>query len=133
MCFMDWRIGRLIRSEVTTIPGLAGFVTFRPNRQRVGISFLPPPGNAIIGGYVPGVIQVAVSRDGVSFIGGTLCASDKELHFTLATHGELPTLGFGAGTPGGQNENATVIEYFAPESVLTLGLELLRREYPGLI
>lgn len=121
MCFCDWRIGRLIRAESTAF-NLVGLtdVDFPANKQRVGLTIGLAHSSTSQG------VDLTISFDGI--VHCMLWRNFLVYHITLATHGDLPTRPFnllatGATLPG------SVIEYFAPESVLTAGIEEWERTY----
>jgi hypothetical protein len=121
MCFGDWRAGRLIRIIVTTCDaGVGGPFTFNPNYQRVGISFFGGLGITTL------TNDWEVSIDGVGQI--LIPINQTGYHFTLATHGDLPTHKFTLTKQTG-SPIATVIEYIAPEEMIQSAIDEFKREY----
>jgi hypothetical protein len=124
MCFQDWRIGRLIRSKYYTDADGVG-ILLPPNQCRVGITFCmaeygsdPLTDDNFLNIYIDNTTPQ-------NFV-----LVDTVLHMTIATHGDLPTHGWFAQDQS-EAGGASIVEYTVPESMLTLGLELLQREYPG--
>jgi len=112
MCVSDWRVARLIRCRLIaaiTPPETAYILP--SNRQRVGVSFAitPVAGNALI--------QVRNSDAFVSM--NEIVAPFQFLHFTVKSHGELPTLRWNLTTDGIVTV-VTIVEYYLPEDVLAL-------------
>lgn len=121
---MDWRIGRLIRSvpQTITVPANSE-IDIAANTSRVGITFCP----------VSALTDIFMTVDPVdpSLGLGYDLGQVQPYHLTLATHGDLPTRKFRLFNTTAGDIAVVFIEYIAPESLLTLALELLRREYPG--
>lgn len=122
MCFADWRAGRLIRTVVNTIGFNTGDKLIYPaNMQRVGISFYEGLGvttltnTAIVTVDNTGQFAVPVNTLG--------------LHFTLATHGDLPTHTFVVSKQAGAPV-ILVLEYIAPEEMIVAAIEDFKRSYP---
>lgn len=124
MCFQDWRIGRLIRAQTTviTLASGASFVIPR-NSIRVGISF----------GNYQGSGSIIVLPDSLPTTGGEGWdpAIGGPLHFTLATHGDLPTRPWYLVCNIALGTNVSFTEYFATEKGLAMGLQEFQRQYGG--
>jgi hypothetical protein len=120
MCVNDWRLGRLIRSRVTTFtsPATLDQLAAR-NADRVGITFSVFEAGSDL------TILVDEAGSGKSFV--VLTPNYPWIHLTLQEHGDLPTKRFrmGANVPA---LNITVIEYFLPERVLS---ETIAKFYAG--
>jgi hypothetical protein len=125
MCFQDWRIGRLIRSSynISQFGGIGpSTIEMLPNQCRVGYDVYPDAsttGITLVLADDPSNTNILVVSPLVSL----------PMHVTIATHGDMPTKG-GLFTSSSANI-FMIIEYIAPENILTLGLEMLQREYPG--
>lgn len=120
---MDWRIGRLIRSITTGGNTDANGVINLPAKQdRVGLS---------VWGTLTGQ-SVSICPEGVLSSIGVVATNSIILpaHMTLATHGDLPTKLIRLFSLAGGNDVIVYTEYFAPERVLTLGLEQIMKQYP---
>jgi hypothetical protein len=120
MCMGDWRLGRLIRHQVTAWSTGAGTgLTILPNQQRVGISITIATLSVTTATVVLSIDQIAANlmSNNVPF-----------RHLTLLDYGQLPTRRFdvaaGVGTASG-----VWIEYFAQEDMLAIPFEELKRIY----
>lgn len=132
MCFMDWRIGRLIRSvQHKTSGNNITPLDLPPNQQRVALTVFPTAAQ-VAGAFVNTPLFVIPIDALGNVIGANGFVFDMPLHITLATHGDLPTKGWRVLLANNVSADALVIEYLVPESLLTLGLQLLQRDYPGL-
>ena len=121
MCIGDWRAGRLIRTDRRQVTLLTGQATTVPaNRQRVGITFAN--GSAQIG-----VLASAVITAGGVII-DALRTAEGTKHYTMLTHGELPTLDFSINVTGA-TLIICIVEYTMPESYLTAMLGEFARLY----
>ena len=121
MCIGDWRAGRLIRTtrrQVTLLTGQSTSVL--ANRQRVGITI------AQAGAKIADAASVTITVGGVSI--DALRANEGTKHYSMLTHGELPTLDFVISVTG-----ATliigIVEYTMPESYLNAMLGEFSRLY----
>lgn len=125
MCFMDWRIGRLIRSNVIFAnDGGNSAITLSPNQCRVGITFVNTAD------YILATPNEVVIQDSNGNVIHVISQYQPPWHITIATHGDLPTMGFISSNDVGAQANC-VIEYIAPEWLLQLGIEQLKRESPS--
>lgn len=123
MCFMDWRIGRLIRSKTTTIAtNGSGVFTLAANASRVGLTVW-----CSANGFGCQILSDGIATGPV--LGGSQ-SSVLPNHITLATHGDLPTRQLNIVSQQGAADTVVFTEYFAPEAVLALGLEQIREQYP---
>lgn len=122
MCLMDWQLGRLIRSQVdyNSVPA-ATTITWPSNPQRVGFSFILSTGGTWVIG--PDSQQIAVGLF-------PTVSNGLQFHFTLATHGDLPTRFFAARNNGGVTATILTIQYFLPEEYLQYAMEQLKQKYP---
>lgn len=113
MCINDWRLGRLIRSQAREYSlGVGGTLAIQADQNRVGISFMMAMGAT--------ASSVTISVGGVSLV--SLAQFEQlEAHFTLATHGDLPTRDFIVARRSG-TALGSVVEYFAPADYLAAGL-----------
>lgn len=122
MCFMDWRIGRVIRAVASdVITSGSAFQIVGQNYNRVGLTI----GNA------EQIAGVTVRPDSVTDVLVGLDPSlGGPLHITLATHGDLPTHAWwgidNSLTPG---KGLLVIEYICPEEFLAIGLREFQGQY----
>lgn len=121
MCFMDWRIGRLIRTiDLSQDSDATGIISIPADRNRVGITFAPDVSGS--------VYEIGLDQSGAVTKIFSLSPSASALHFTLATHGDLPTHKFllQNTTPGVTHFG--VWTYIAPEWLIALGLKQLEDE-----
>ena len=120
MCIGDWRLGRLIRSKITTANLTTGLsISIPADRNRVGVIAGMGNQQALLTGYT----RLLVDGTVIFFLGnGTPSAT-----FTLATHGELPTRAFSILSVGATTI-ASFVEFFMPEEYLSAGLEEYIRE-----
>lgn len=120
MCVQDWRIGRLIRTQITAHTLVVGTPFLIPaNKQRVGLSLASgTPSGA------PTVL-IQVLHDGILY--GMLWNSYIHHHITVSTHGDLPMKSAELRALVA-NAAIGVIEYFLPEEFLSAGLEEFKRE-----
>lgn len=123
MCIGDWRLGTLIRTQVTTVSLAVASTIITPNAERVGIMFKV---GTLAGGAVP-----ELSVDGVLLGNFLVGFSPPAFDFTLATHGDLPTRQFTI-TNGVGTATIGVLEMFMPQSYITAGLNEFKREYPDM-
>ena len=109
MCVGDYRLGRLVRiqifDEVITSPNE---VLFPANMNRVGVSIFAPDSSSV---QINWDVIISGTR------GFLMLTTMEPLHFTLLTHGDLPTKSFVVFASIGDTQ-IQVIEYFLPESVL---------------
>jgi hypothetical protein len=122
MCINDWRLGTLIKFEITTFTLTISSRVFARNQNRVGIEIRQNTQTAT------GPIVLAVN--GIAF--GTLLQGlgGSTALWTLENSGQLCqqewTLSNTAGVV-----TATVIEYFAPTGIIAAGIDEFKRAYPG--
>lgn len=124
MCVGDWRLGRLIRSQVTSVAhaSVSSLIAL-PNKDRVGILL----------GYSSGTISVnnsvAISvNDTLAFmIGG----GKPVLMLSMRDHGDLVCQKFSAAMIGASTGQVSFTEFFLPESYLAAGLAEFNRTYMG--
>lgn len=124
MCVNDWRLGRLIRSSFSASypTGNPALIGIKPSQDRVGIMFSGDDSGAPFFIYVwKGGVPVRLAT--ISYVAGPLL-------LTLATHGDLPTMGFSLedSTLGGHPMYVT--EFWLPESALSVPSEGLKTGYP---
>jgi hypothetical protein len=123
MCFMDWRIGRLIRSRTTSVASDGnGRIVLPANQQRVGLS--------VWGEINNDVLILDPSNSMLTGAVGTSASPFTPIHITIATHGDLPMQKITILDLSGGGNTITYTEYFAPERMLTLGLEQVMHQYP---
>jgi len=123
MCVGDWRFGRLIRCRgYHALTGAGGSFSLNSNMQRVGIT--------IVAKQLADIVSVSVTTSNGTFSFPDLTADLRILHFTLLTHGELPTYRFNVAD-GGAGSICELFEYTCEEAVLQQAYELLRQDYPG--
>lgn len=120
MCISDYRIGKRIRAVPSNWDNNAGIGGLYPARpDRIAITFLPRP--AI--GTATFFATIAIDDIAVAI----LQAQGPGLHFSVLTHGDLPTHKFQLGV-GVTLATAGIIEYFLPNDVLNANIEEFYRE-----
>lgn len=131
MCFMDWRIGRLVRAQITQLESQAGFpIVLKRDMTRVGLTVSNVYAPAAVGEQL-GIIEVTPQPTDGSGAGQGLIVASNPLHLTMATHGDLTTWAFSITNIGNVDGGGLVIEYIAPEWLLALGIEELKRASPS--
>lgn len=128
MCMNDWRIGRLIRSKRTFITSsvVDGF-TIGASMDRVGIMFtLGSMPSFITDSLAPSIGAIKIDADDSTV--GQLNAVVPSVIYTLATHGELPTLRWSTSDLGA-SVDVVVVEWFMPEQYLAVALKQFETEY----
>jgi hypothetical protein len=121
MCMGDWRLGRLIRHQITAWDTAAGTgLIIMPSLQRVGLSIsLSTFATAVTN-------SVTISIDGI--VSGQMSQAVPFRHIDMLHFGDLPTRKFSvAGLSG--NAAGVWIEYFAPEPALAIPLESILKGY----
>jgi hypothetical protein len=125
MCINDWRIGRFIRTVITTkILAVGTSFTFNANRQRVGFTV----------GADLNIVVTAAEIGLLSIDGNQFCEFDEStgpLHFSILTHGDLPTKKFTVRAVG-TGVTFGIIEYFLSEEILQAGYDEFRRSLPNM-
>lgn len=120
MCIEDWRLGRLIRSQISAAALTVGqTLSIAPSMQRVGVILST---TAI--GIAAGTSET-ITIDGK--IWGLLYTGGNPLIFLLKDHGDLVTKSF-VITCGANAANVAITELFLPESVLKERPEELQQE-----
>lgn len=120
---MDWRIGRLIRSRTTNaVANANGVVSLAANQQRVGLTVW---GNANADLFIIDPSQ-SLSVLAIAAAG----TQENPINITLATHGDLPMQAMNILNQSAASRPVVYTEYFAPEKMLTLGLEQVMHQYP---
>jgi hypothetical protein len=121
MCIEDWRLGRQIRSQLTSKALTVGQTLSVPiSMQRVAITLASDPSSAVFNE------QCSVTIGGLFFC--VLQVSQSLIHMTLLEHGDLVTKQFTV-TCGANPRSIVIVEYFLPESVLSDPLESQQRPY----
>lgn len=124
MCFMDWRIGRLIRSQFTRLlPDVNLIYSLPANLSRVGLMY-----RGSVSLNTVGMSDSYINAQAGSFLNDINGAG---VHITLATHGDLPTRALFFNCSPADASGIVFIEFIAPESLLTLGLEQVMGQYPN--
>ncbi len=109
MCVGDLRLGRLVRTVITDIEiANPDEVLFPANQNRVGVTIFAPNDSSVQINW-----DVLQSQTNGFFAITTM----EPLHFTLLTHGDLPTKSF-VIFANIANTQITVMEYFLPDSVV---------------
>ena len=120
MCIGDWRLGRLIRSKITTANLTTGMsISIPADHNRVGVIAGIGNQQSLLSTYA----RLSVDGTVIFFLGNGIPAAT----FTLATHGELPTRAFSIVSIGATTI-ASFVEFFMPEEYLAAGLEEYKRE-----
>ena len=121
MCIGDWRLGRLIRSEISFFNISSGInITKQRNPQRVGLTV------GVIEAPFANTAFIQLMVDDIDF---TILPFNRPIfHCTLQTHGDLPTRKFDVGM-GSSVVQGAWIEYFMPEEYIQAALEDFRRQY----
>lgn len=119
---MDWRIGRVLRSQYSRVAMVAaGNLIVPQNPARVGLIFPlggDDGGNPIKPGSIP-----------TSATDGFFQSAEIPLKLTIAADGDLPTLAwYGLGTAV-TGSFCPVIEIFCPLQFLDIGLREFQRQY----
>lgn len=143
MCIGDWRIGRLITTQMTRFNTAgASKTTYNQNRQRVGFGVYidigidisinanesggPLPAAVTIAGDLTDLTGLKISVNGNAGI--RVNYMKPEWMITLETHGSLPMQKF-VLTADQNDITGLVIEYFMPEEYLSACLEQFQSEY----
>lgn len=121
MCMGDWRLGRLIRSRVSSwnATGSVNLVLL-PNPQRVGVTF------SLSSLGAGSAATATLSIDAI--IAAIFNSTYPSYHYSMINHGDLPTKRFEI-TASSTAPTGSWIEYFAPENVLAQALESMRGQY----
>lgn len=120
MCLSDWRVGRLIRSQLRQLDAASGpSYTIPGNRQRVGIRFIYAETAGTSAQFLGGVV------DGIALI--LVGFQNPNTLFTIETDGDLPTKEWTLVASAAID--FAVIEYFLPEDVLAAGIQQFRSAY----
>lgn len=122
MCFMDWRIGRLLRSNTTYAQvAVAGDLTIPPNPNRAALQlFFINTTQVTWGPLISGIA-------GVSYPFPSLQAPAR---FSLAENGDLCQQSFLIHNGSAAIINVIWVEQTAPEWLLNLGLKEFMERYP---
>ena len=124
MCVGDWRLGRLIRSQVTSVAhvSIASLIAL-PNKDRVGILL----GYSSTTAAVNNAIAISVN-DVTAFMIG---CGKPTLMLSMRDHGDLVCQKFTAALIGASTGQISFTEFFLPESYLAAGLAEFNRTYMG--
>lgn len=120
MCLGDWRLGRVIRHQITNIPNSnATFQLCPANNQRVAVNI------AITGINIASTFFVDVQIE--SLLVFHLTSNLNYVHYDITQYGDLPTKAVNMVSTLSTGTIA-VIEWFLPEDVLSAGIEEFMRQ-----
>lgn len=122
MCISDWRLGRLIRKQITPF-GLAaaGTASVGASRQRVGLMICAfgSAAGANTGG------QITTSGTVVGLVGN----ATPIIQFTLDQNGDFCQEPFTVTATAATTLTGCFVEMFLPEDVITAGIEQFYSEF----
>jgi len=120
MCLGDWRLGRVIRHQITNFTNtVATYQICAANNQRVAVNI------AAVGVNFPTTYFVDVQIDSLMVF--HLTGTVNFVHFDITQYGDLPTKSINIISTLSVGSIA-VIEWFLPEDVLSAGIEEFMRQ-----
>lgn len=124
MCFNDWRIGRLIRTNLIFYSAGSPVTFIIPqNSQRVGLTIYVQDSD--VSERVTGTLNEPTSTLAIALLDSIVGRYD----WNIAMHGDFPTRSYQLVCEVGNTGNVSVVEYIAPEEYLAAALEQFRTEY----
>ena len=120
MCVGDWRIGRLIRSNINYLAAAASATVSVPaSMQRVGIEFA----NGTFASNDLAAVHISTGGSILYYMSNGV----GRIRLTMKDDGDMPTRAWTITNGSTSSGNIAIVEYFLPEEVIQAGIEEFKR------